>query len=70
MYRVSFRFLPKRGQNKDICKVGGSVGTSILSGFSFHEHFVLLGGGGGGTVIMHSHVSISVPNEYIFKSFN
>ena len=31
--RVSFRFLPKRGQNKDICKVGGLVGASILPGF-------------------------------------
>ena len=29
------------------------------TGFSFHEHFVPL----GGTVIMHSHVSISALNE-------
>ena len=56
--RVSFRFLPKRGQNKDICKAGGSGGASILPSFSFYEHFVPL----GGTVIMHSHV-LSVPKE-------
>ena len=31
--RVSFRFLPKREENKDIRKVGGSVGASILSRF-------------------------------------
>ena len=27
-----------------------------------------VGGGGGGTVIMHSHISIGIPNEYIIKA--
>ena len=46
---VSFRFLPKGGgggggQNKDMCKIGGRVEQASSPGFSFHEHFVLLGG--------------------------
>ena len=46
--KVSFMFLPKRGQNKDICKVGGQLEQASFPGFSFHEPFFCGGGGGGG----------------------
>ena len=63
--RVSFRFLPKRGQNKDICKVGELGGASILSKHPLRVlvfmSILCFLGREGGTVIMHSHVSIGVP---------
>ena len=49
---------------------GGQLEQASSPGFSFHEHFVpfFFFFGRGGTIIMHSHVTISVPNEYILKA--